>query len=76
MRCRVAFAALFLAAALASTAGQASQQGIIVMKKWTASDKCAQQAQQAFPDYTPESLAKRDAKMKQCLASQNLPPRD
>jgi hypothetical protein len=75
MRCRAVFAVLVLAA-LPPAAGMASQQGTVVLKKWSAADKCAQQAQQAFPDYTAEALAKRDAKYKQCLASQNLPPRD
>jgi hypothetical protein len=75
MRRRAAFAVLFIAA-LPPAAGMATQQGTVVIKKWSAVDKCAQQAQQAFPDYTAEALAKRDAKYKQCLASQNLPPRD
>ena len=39
-------------------------------------DKCAVQAQRAFPDFTAESNAKRDAKLKECLAGQNLPPRE
>jgi hypothetical protein len=45
------------------------------MNEWKASDKCAAAAQKAFPDFTAESNAKRDALMKNCLASQNLPPR-
>ena len=39
-------------------------------------DKCANQAQRAFPDFTAKSNAKRDAKLKECLAGQNLPPRE
>jgi hypothetical protein len=39
-------------------------------------DKCSIQAQQAFPDFTAESNAKRDAKLKECLAGQSLPPRE
>ena len=34
-----------------------------------------QQAQIAFPDFTPEANAKREARLKDCLAAQNLPPR-
>jgi hypothetical protein len=75
MRCRVAFAVLLLAA-LAPVTGRASQQGTVVIKKWGSADKCAEQALKAFPDYTAEALAKRDAKYKQCLASGNLPPHD
>ena len=52
-----------------------SQQGGIAINKWKAMDVCAVQAQAAFPDYTPESNAKREAKLKECLAGQNLPPR-
>jgi hypothetical protein len=66
-----AAAVLFPAAADALTA-----QGQIVMRKWVASDKCAQAAQRQFPDYTAESLAKRDQALKKCLDSQNLPSRD
>jgi hypothetical protein len=41
---------------------------------WNRMDKCRQQAQKQFPDYTPESSAKRDRATQLCLASQNLPP--
>ncbi len=61
--------------ALAPAAAVATQQGILVIKNWKAMDKCAAQAQAAFPDFTAESNAKRDAKLKECLAQQNLPPR-
>ena len=54
---------------------QASQQGVQVIKNWKTSDKCAQQAQTAFPDFTPEANAKRDAKLKECLEGQRLAPR-
>jgi hypothetical protein len=49
--------------------------GNAMMQRWSASDRCAAQAQKQFPDYTPESNAKRDNAMKQCLASGYLPPR-
>jgi hypothetical protein len=53
-----------------------SLQGTVVVGKWKSMDKCADAAQRAFPDFTAESNAKRDAKLKECLAGQNLPPRD
>jgi hypothetical protein len=58
------------AAALATT-----PQGMGMMRSWAATNRCAQQAQKAFPDYTPESNAKRDARLRECLAASNLPPR-
>jgi hypothetical protein len=72
---RIAFVAA-LAALSMPVGALATQQGVQVMKRWVAVDKCTQRAQQAFPDNTVEALAKRDAQLKQCLASQNLPPRD
>ena len=62
--------------ALLPTAAGASQQGVNAMKRWKSMDRCTAEAQTAFPDYTAESNAKRDAKLKECLAGQNLPPRD
>jgi hypothetical protein len=50
-------------------------QGQQTVRNWAASNRCAQAAQRAFPDFTPESNAKRDAQLKQCLAGGNLPPR-
>lgn len=69
------FAAAFLALALAPAA-HASQQGVIVLKKWKQMDVCTQKAQEAFPDHTSEGNAKREAKLRECLAGQNLPPRE
>jgi hypothetical protein len=66
----------FFALVLLPAAALASQQGVVVVQKWKLSDKCSQQAQAAFPDFTPEANAKRDAKLKECLAGQNLPPRE
>jgi hypothetical protein len=71
---RLAIPLLILA--LAPSAARASQQGIVVMKNWKVMDKCAQEAQTAFPDFTEESNAKRAAKEKECLAGKNLPPRE
>jgi hypothetical protein len=39
-------------------------------------DFCAIEAQRAFPDFTAEANARRDAALKDCLARKNLPPRE
>jgi hypothetical protein len=54
---------------------EASQQGNAVVNSWKAADKCAKQAQAAYPDYSAEANAKRDAKLKECLNAGNLSPR-
>ena len=71
---RLAFA-LILLALFASAAGQASNPGTQTLKNFKVMDQCTKEAQQAFPDFTTEAQAKRDAKLKECLASKNLPPR-
>jgi hypothetical protein len=59
------------------TAAQAiSLQGKTVVGRWKSMDKCAAEAQRAYPDFTAEANAKRDAKLRDCLAGQNLPPRE
>ena len=45
------------------------------MAKWKVMDKCAKQAQEAFPDFTTDAEAKRQASLQQCLDAGNLPPR-
>ena len=70
---RTAFLAIGL---LAAATAQASQQGIVTLQKWKAADLCAKKAQQAFPDFTPDANAKRDAQLKLCLQQQGLPPRE
>ena len=62
--------------ALAAVPAAASQQGTAAMKNWKTMDLCARQAQAAFPDFTADANAKRDAKLKDCLAGKNLPPRE
>ena len=57
-------------------AARASQQGVVVTKKWKTMDVCAKQAQTAYPDYSADSQAKRDAKLKECLQGNSLPPRE
>jgi hypothetical protein len=54
----------------------ATQQGVIAMQHWRLMDRCAKEAQAAFPDFTPEANVKRDEKLKQCLELYNLPPRE
>ncbi|HEX6441305.1 MAG TPA: hypothetical protein VF007_03900 [Stellaceae bacterium] len=69
-------AAALLLPLLCCGAAQASQQGLVVQNNWKVMDNCTKQAQTAFPDFTAEANAKRDAKLKECLAGRNLPPRD
>ncbi len=66
-------ACVALAAPVAALANSAL--GNQAMTRFTVSDRCAQQAQKAFPDFTADSIAKRDAMLKKCLAANNLAPR-
>jgi hypothetical protein len=68
-----------LAAALALLPGAAhapTAQGTAAIQRWKTMDTCARQAQAAFPDYSADSNAKREAKLKDCLNANNLPPRE
>ena len=69
------FAVSLLLAALLALPARASQQGTLVIRNWGEMDKCAREAQAAYPDYSAEAYAKRDARMKDCLARRDLPPR-
>jgi hypothetical protein len=40
---------------------------------WKLRDNCAAVAQKAYPDYTPESNAKREKAREACLRGNNLP---
>ena len=62
--------------ALSSVAAKATQQGQGALIGWKRMDLCAKQAQAAYPDFTAESNAKRDAKLKECLNANSLPPRE
>ena len=73
MRRIIVLAGLVLA--LAADRAAATQPGVDAMKRWKLMDVCARKAQEAFPDFTAEAGAKRDAKLKECLATGNLPPR-
>lgn len=59
-----------------AAAHAASAYGKVAIDRWQSMDRCAAEAQRAFPDFTAESNARRDAKLKECLAGQNLPPRE
>ena len=65
-----------LALVLAPTGAMASQQGSLATKNWKLMDKCNREAQTAFPDFTAQANAQRDAKVKECLEGKNLPPRE
>jgi hypothetical protein len=71
-RLAVPLAAGFLLSAVTT---EASQQGVVALGNWKRMDNCAKQAQAAYPDYSAEANAKRDQKLKECLNSNNLPPR-
>jgi len=66
---------LAVALVSAGSGADATQQGQGALIKWKGMDVCAKQAQAAYPDYNAESNAKRDAKLKECLNAQGLPPR-
>jgi hypothetical protein len=69
---------LIAAMALALFAGEAeaaTQQGTAALVRWKTMDICTRQAQAAYPDFTAESNAKRDAQLNACLNANNLPPR-
>jgi hypothetical protein len=72
---RAAIVALIAALTAPCSAMATSLNGNVMMRNWSASDRCAAAAQKQFPDYTPEANAKRDSVMKQCLAQGYLPPR-
>jgi hypothetical protein len=68
--------ALFAMFFFPTAACAVSLQGTVVVGRWKSMDKCAAEAQRAYPDFTAEANAKRDAKLRDCLAGQNLPPRE
>ena len=70
--------ALPLAAALAFWAGcaHATQQGQQALRNWKQMDNCAKQAQTAYPNFDAASNVQREAKLKACLETNQLPPRE
>jgi hypothetical protein len=75
MKCPIFLGAVALALVFAGVSAEATQQGQGAVVKWKWMDGCAKQAQGAYPDFNAESNAKRDAKLKECLNAQGLPPR-
>jgi hypothetical protein len=73
---RLAYSLVTVLPFLIGTAEAATQQGQQVNTNWRTADRCAKQAQAAYPDYSAESNAKRDAQLKACLNSYNLAPRE
>jgi hypothetical protein len=61
--------------ALPSPARAITQQATQMMKNWAQSDRCVAAANKQFPDYTADSLAKRDQAVQQCLSNSVLAPR-
>ena len=70
----VGIAGVFLLA-LPAPAWAITQQATQMMKNWAQSDRCVAQANKQFPDYTADSLAKRDQAVQQCLSNSVLAPR-
>ena len=71
------FGFLLVAAFLLQSANAgATQQGQSALRSWKSMDNCARQAQTAYPDFSADANAKRDAKLKECLNVNGLPPRE
>jgi hypothetical protein len=76
MRQRIIGLAVAATLTVAAAAAQAATaQATIAMRNWKTMDKCERQAHTAFPDFSAESNAKRDAALKNCLNANRLPPR-
>lgn len=60
---------------LAAAGAGATQQGQTALRGWKQMDVCAKQAQTAYPEFSAESNAKRDAALQECLNAHSLPPR-
>jgi hypothetical protein len=74
-RC-LAAAVLALAAALLAHPALADDRLHQSNVVWKAIDGCAREAAKSYPDYTAESLAKREAQRRLCLRRGNLPGGD
>lgn len=60
---------------LAPAAIAASEPATSSTQRWRSMDGCSKESFRKFPDYTTEASAQRDAFVRECLQSQNLPPR-
>ncbi len=73
MRCNL-FALMLIAAALLLPRGAVADQNWKTQSAiWRQQDACTTEAEKAYPDYTPESNAKREKARKVCLMRSNLP---
>lgn len=76
MKFSLALAAALVAAMIGTEAANA---GSVRQKQsydvWRIEDDCAHAAFLKYPDYTPESNAKRDRATRLCEARNHLPPR-
>jgi hypothetical protein len=64
---------LVLAVLWLPTQASADQNWKTSSAVWNAMDKCTDAAQKAYPDYTHESNAKREAARQKCLRAGDLP---
>jgi hypothetical protein len=67
---------LVLVFLVSSVSARATQQGQTALRSWKVMDACARQAQTAYPEFSADANAKRDAKLKECLNANGLPPRE
>lgn len=73
---RIWVALLIFAAGLAAAGtAHATAAGQQAIKNFAVMDKCNRDAQAAFPDYSSQAYAAREARLKSCLEGANLPPR-
>jgi hypothetical protein len=68
----VVLLAAALGAGRAAADDKLRQSGVV----WKAMDNCTRAAIKAYPDYTAEALAKREAQRRLCLRRGNLPGGD
>ena len=67
--------ACLLSLLVGGVASAESRSSANTTKIWRAQDECTKKAFKQYPDYTPESNAKREQARRLCLATGNLPPR-
>ncbi len=66
-------AVLVIAFAALSLPARADMNQTNAGAAWRQADRCAQEALQKYPDYTPDSNAKREAARRACLRNHHLP---
>jgi hypothetical protein len=70
---RAAAIGLALAVVIALAPARADEIQRDASAAWKQGDRCAEEAFKEFPDYTPESNAKREAARRACLRDHRLP---